>query len=67
MTNYAHLYLAENCRFVGIQESEDDHHERINVHKISVNVFLSLVENGTIHHPIVLATVARYLLKARTT
>ena len=65
MTNYAHLYLAENCTFVGIQESEGDHHERINVHKIPLEDFLSLVENGTVHHPIVLATVARYLLKAR--
>ncbi len=66
MTNFTHLFLAEDCEFEGLQESEGDIHERINVHTKPVEEFLHLVENGTIHHTIVLAAVARYLLKARS-
>lgn len=62
MTNYTHIYLAEDCTFKGIKESTGDIHERINVHEMPIEEFLSLVEGGTVHHSIVLAAVARYLL-----
>jgi 8-oxo-dGTP pyrophosphatase MutT (NUDIX family) len=65
MTNYTHLYLAENCIFEGIEESKADEHERISVHEMAIEEFLSLVDNGTVHHTIVLAAVARYLLKVK--
>lgn len=64
MTNYTHMYLAENCVFEGAENP--DTHERINVHKIPVQDFLELVKDGTVHHAIVLAAVARYLLKRQT-
>lgn len=62
MSNYTHLYLAEDCRFSGIQETENDVHERIKVHTLPVEEFLALAENGTIHHTIVIAAVGRFLL-----
>lgn len=60
MSNYAHVYLAEHCVYKGADNP--DEHERINVHIISWQNFLNLVKGGTIHHSIVLAAVARYLL-----
>jgi len=63
MTNFTHLFVAEDCEFVGVQESKEDVHERINVHTKPLDEFLDLVDDGTIHHTIVLAAVARYLLR----
>jgi len=40
-------------------------HERINVHLLPIDDFLDRVADGTIHHSIVVAAVARYLLKVR--
>lgn len=59
-TNYTHLYLAKDCR--KIQEPENEGHEDIEAHLMPLNTFLDLVKNGTIHHAIVLAAVAQYLL-----
>jgi 8-oxo-dGTP pyrophosphatase MutT (NUDIX family) len=59
-TNYTHLYLAKECK--KIQEPENDGNEDILVHSLPMNKFLKLVKNGTIHHAIVLAAVAQYLL-----
>lgn len=61
MTNFTHMYLAEECVFEGADNP--DTHERINVHTMPVKDFLELVKNGTVHHAIVVAAVARYLLK----
>lgn len=61
MTNFTHIYLAEHCEFVGSDHS--DTHERIEVRTVPMEKFLDMVENGTIHHAIVLAAVARFLLK----
>lgn len=61
MNNYTHMYIARDCEFVGAQNP--DEHERIEVHKMVLDDFLSYVEDGTVHHAIVLAAVARYLLK----
>jgi len=63
MTNFTHLYLAKNCRFNASTEHSMDTHERINVHALSLEDFLDFVDDGTIHHSIVVAAVARYLLR----
>jgi 8-oxo-dGTP pyrophosphatase MutT (NUDIX family) len=63
MSNFTHMYLAEECRFRGSENP--DTHERINVHLLPLKEFLDRVADGTIHHSIVLAAVARYLLRAR--
>lgn len=60
MTNYTHMYLAKECVFEGAENP--DTHERINVHKIQMDDFLNLVKDGTVHHAIVVAAVAKYLL-----
>lgn len=60
MSNFTHMYVAENCVFEGAKNP--DTHERINVHKLPMRDFLELVKDGTIHHTIVVAAVARYLL-----
>lgn len=65
LTNFTHLYLAEDCRFTGPGEHSMDTHERIKVHTIPVEEFLDFVDDGTIHHSIVVAAVARYLLSRR--
>lgn len=61
MSNYTHMYLAEDCFFEG-EITTDDKHERINVHLLSVDDFFDLVADDTIHHSIVVAAVAKYLL-----
>jgi len=65
MTNFTHMYLAEECVFEGADNP--DTHERINVHTMPVDDFLERVHDGTVHHAIVLAAVARYLLMERET
>lgn len=65
MSNYAHMYLAEGCQYQGEIDNTDEH-ERINVHLLPVEAFLNHVADGTIHHSIVVAAVARYLLRARS-
>ena len=65
MTNFTHLYLAEDCRYMDSNEHSMDTHERIDVHAIPLEEFLDFVDDGTIHHSIVVAAVARYLLKDR--
>lgn len=64
MNNYTHLFLAEGCVFEG-EVKNPDANERINVHLLPVEEFLELTADGTVHHAIVLAAVARYLLKVR--
>lgn len=61
--NYTHLFLARDCTFEGGENP--DTHERINVHTIPLDRFLDLVQDGTIHHAIVVAAVARFLLNKR--
>jgi len=65
MNNFTHLFLAEGCRFEGFKEADGDEHERIKIHKMPMQEFLSLAADGTVHHTIVLAAVARYLLRQR--
>ncbi|MDZ7658947.1 NUDIX hydrolase [Fodinibius sp.] len=63
MTNYTHLYLAEDCEMITSEKPRGDEHERINVHRLAVDKFLDFVADGTIHHSIMVAAVARFLLK----
>lgn len=60
MNNFCHLFLAAECTFQGA--SNPDIHERINVHLIPEQKFLDYVADGIIHHSIVVAAVAKYLL-----
>ncbi|MBU93995.1 MAG: NUDIX domain-containing protein [Balneola sp.] len=61
--NYTHSFLALNCEKVADQKL--DGNERIHVHLISVAQFLDNVESGIIHHSLVAATTAKYLLYLR--
>jgi 8-oxo-dGTP pyrophosphatase MutT (NUDIX family) len=63
MTNYTHLYLAEGCELITTNKPKGDEHERINVHLLPMDTFLNYVADGTIHHSIMVAAVARFLLK----
>ena len=63
MNNFTHMYVAEDCEYVGAQNP--DEHERIEVHTLAMQQFLEYVEDGSIHHAIVLAAVARFLLMER--
>ena len=57
------MFVAEDCEYVGAQNP--DEHERIEVHTLAMQQFLEYVEDGSIHHAIVLAAVARFLLMER--
>ncbi|MTI89542.1 MAG: NUDIX hydrolase [Balneolaceae bacterium] len=62
-TNYTHTYLIENC--TKVKEQQLDGNERINVHIVSMEEFLEYVDKGWVHHSLVVAAVARYLLKKK--
>ncbi len=63
LTNFAHLFLATGCRYEGRIEGDED--ERIRVHTVPREEFISMARDGTIHHSIVMAAVARLLLHER--
>lgn len=60
LNNFTHLYIARNCEYTG--SNNPDGSEDIKVHKMPLNDFLDLVRDGTVHHAIVLAAVAQFLL-----
>lgn len=60
LSNYTHLYLAEECEKRA--EQRTDGNEDIAVHVMPFREFLDLIRNGTVHHSIVLAAVSHYLL-----
>ncbi|MEO1023226.1 MAG: NUDIX hydrolase [Bacteroidota bacterium] len=60
-TNYTHTYLVQNC--VEVSEQQLDGNERINVHVLPMAEFLERVGSGEIHHSLVVAAVAKYLLR----
>lgn len=62
MSNFTHMYVAEACELAAAEPVSSDTHERIEVRTVPMEDFLKLVKDGTIHHSIVLAAVARYLL-----
>ncbi|MEX0844165.1 MAG: NUDIX hydrolase [Balneolaceae bacterium] len=61
LTNYTHMYVLKNCR--KIQDQELDGNERINVHLMPLDDFLDLVADGTVHHSLVVAAIAKFLLR----
>ena len=64
LTNHTHLHVVKNCR--KIQEQKLDGNERINVHLLPLDDFLEMVQEGTVHHSLVVAAVAKFLLWERT-
>ena len=63
LTNYTHLYVVQNCQKV--QEQQLDGNERINIHTMPLDDFMEMVHEGTVHHSLVVAAVAKYLLWRR--
>ncbi len=64
LTNFTHLFLAENCEKTSMQQT--DGNEDIQVHNMPMETFLELAGKGVVHHSIVLAAIAQYLLKKGT-
>ena len=60
-SNYNYFYLAEDCKRNGNMNL--DRHERIEVHTLPYDDFLDRVRDGTIDHSIVVAGVAKLLLR----
>ena len=58
--NYTHTYFIKNCEKVS--EQNLDGNERINVHVIPLDEFMELVASGEVHHSLVVAAVAKFLL-----
>jgi len=63
LSNRTHLFLASKC--IKTAEQNTDGSEDIAVHLTSLDHFLSLTEEGTVHHAIVVAAVGKYLLHQR--
>lgn len=63
LTNFAHIFLATGCRQEG--QADPDPDERFLVHTLPRERFIDMVREGTIHHAIVVAAVARLLLHER--
>ncbi len=61
LSNFTHLYLATECEFTGSQKTDGT--EDIAVQTLPLDEFLDLVRSGTVHHAIVLAAVAQFLLR----
>ena len=59
-TNHTYTFWAQDCELTASQQL--DRNERINIHTLPEDEFLKLVRNGTIHHSLVVAAVAKYLL-----
>lgn len=63
LTNFTHTYLIRNCH--PVSEQKLDGNERIIVHLIPLEEFLDLVADGQVHHSLVVAAIAKYLLRLR--
>jgi len=61
LTNFTHIYLASEC--IETSNQQTDGHEDIQRHIMPLDDFLKHVHDGVIHHSIVVAAVAKYLLK----
>lgn len=60
LNNFTHLFVARQCTFTDI--ADPDSTEDIATHVIPMQTFFELINEGTVHHAIVLAAVAHYLL-----
>lgn len=63
LTNYTHLYLAGDCQKTNEQNTGG--FEDIYTHILDMDRFMEYVNDGIVHHSIVLAAVAKYLLSQR--
>jgi 8-oxo-dGTP pyrophosphatase MutT (NUDIX family) len=63
LTNFTHTFVIKNCKRV--QEQKLDGNERINVHLMPLDDFLEMVNRGEVHHSLVVAAVAKFLLWRR--
>ena len=62
-TNYTHTFLATNAFLKS--EQKLGKHEFIKVHTLTLKEFFALARDEEIHHALVLAGIARYLLLKR--
>lgn len=60
-TNYCYMYLAENC--IPKYDQNLDPHERIEVKKMGIPEVIEHLKKGSIHHSLVVAAFAQYLLQ----
>lgn len=63
LSNYTHLYLAENCTKSADQNLGE--FEDIHTHLVDLDRFYEFVADGLIHHSIVVSAVAKFLLYER--
>ncbi len=64
MNNFAHLFVARDCNLAG--KPAPDCTEDISIHTLPLHTFFRLVQEGTVHHSIVLAAVAQFILTEYT-
>lgn len=64
LDNYTYFFLAEGCEQT--DEPRPDALEDIAVHRKPMEDFLELVRDGTVHHSVVVAAVAQFLLHGKT-
>ncbi len=62
-TNYTHSIVIKNCVKKAAQNLDEN--ERINIHVISLEEYFAMIANGIIHHSLVVASTAKYLLYTR--
>lgn len=60
-TNYCHFYLATGCE--RITDQQLDPNEEIQISVMPLEQFLADVRDGAIHHSLIVAAVAQFLLK----
>ncbi|WP_340104046.1 NUDIX hydrolase [Rhodohalobacter sp. 8-1] len=61
LSNFTHIFLATHCEKTSPQQT--DGHEDIKVHSMPLKEFLNFANEDVVHHSIVLAGVAKFLLK----
>lgn len=57
--NKCHLFLAEDC--VKTTEQDLDEHESITVHLMPFSEFMHQIQEGNIHHSLVVSALSKYL------
>lgn len=60
LTNYTHFYVASGCRKTSRQQP--GRFEDISAHLMDLEKFFDYVRSGRVHHSIVVAAVAKFLL-----
>lgn len=60
LSNFTHFFVAEDCRKTSGQQPGQ--FEDISVHLVDLNLFFDYVRSNRIHHSIVIAAVAKFLL-----